>query len=132
MNFLAKHKNTLFSSKLIASAIALCSVLGAVQAQATEYTLTGTISRLLVKHPDITTNGLSGGKVFLNTTESAGNCPKDSAGQVIMWIREDAASERMYTTLLAAKLSSQIVLAVVDDTKFDPLGVCFLQKLQIQ
>lgn len=107
--------------------LAVISLLVANFASAEQFIVSGGIQKLTVKHVDSTSNGLSGAKVLISTNQAAGQCGKALNGALVAWIREDAASNRMYTMLLAAKLAGESVTIIVDDTQRESEGVCFLQ-----
>lgn len=100
---------------------------------AAQHSITAKVARLNTLHNDITTNPYGGSKVYLDTTESVGSCPKEANDRVIFWIRQPdglGVNERMFNMLMTAYITGTEVTVRADDTKRDAVGVCFLQFVQ--
>lgn len=105
--------------------------------KAQKHSISGKVEKLVSIHNDATANPAGATKVYLGTTESAGTCPKDTAGRVILWLRtEDRSSDgsivndRLFSMLLTAYVADNELTVTVNDDLTVQGGACFLQLVQ--
>ena len=123
--------------KIFMGAGILLATLSSFSLSATEYIITGQIHILSTTDQQISGTGEAGStlRLAVATPQSAGSCFVGSSGHLVIHIRDNAMGERMFTTLLAAQLSSKSVTATVNDSyrTSDPdRKECYLQRVRIE
>jgi len=134
------NKSRVGIQKSITAAAALLAALCSFSSVAAQTTLTGQVYNLITMDPNTSASVEGGSKFRLSIpnvqTQSAGTCFKDGSGYVVIWVKDNAEGERMFTTLLAAHLSATTVSVIVDDTYVNEVPptnvtICYAKQIKI-
>lgn len=114
------------------AAILIGALLFSVHAHATTVTRTGTVTMIRV-HDGTTYSAVADDWIAIQGFTTTGHtCGTDTAGRVVLLIRDDQRGQRMMSLATSALLSGKAITVTVDDTKKKSgTSFCFLQYMDL-